>query len=264
MRQLFTEWSAVSRAIRTADHVFLLSDFDGTLSPIVDRPELAILPQDTRDLLRMLLQRDGYTVGVVSGRGLQDLKMRVALDQMVYSGNHGLEVEGPGIHFVHSAVQQVSSLMARLAERLVSESLELEGVIVENKGPSISVHYRQVPFEKIEHVYTAFRKVTRCAESEGVVRLTLGKKVMEVRPAVDWGKGEAIDLVLDRCAPPGKHTLPIFLGDDLTDEDGFKSVQVRGGLAISVGKIDWVTNAQYYLQSTEHVKVFLRHLVGRG
>ena len=97
MKDLPSEWADVSNTIISADHVFLLFDFDGTLTPIVNRPDLARLPKRTKSLLETLAQTQHYSIGIISGRALDDIKARIAISGITYAANHGLEIDGPGL-----------------------------------------------------------------------------------------------------------------------------------------------------------------------
>jgi trehalose 6-phosphate phosphatase len=135
----------------------------------------------------------------------------------------------------------------------------IRGVFVENKGLTISVHYRMVEESKSEEVSNVFEKVIATARSLGKVRITHGKKVYEVRPPVDWDKGKATSLIIDKFGKKKirNELLPIFLGDDQTDEDGFKVVEKHNGISIFVGENTDSSAARYYLRSPAEVEEFL-------
>ena len=259
MQHLFSVWQEISHRLRTAGRVLLLCDYDGTLTPIVDSPELADLPEGTRHSLQNLSLQGRLTVGIISGRALADLKQRVGIGNIVYAGNHGLEIEGPGIGIVNPLAEEMRPVF-RLIQQVLSKALTpIRGTLVENKGLSLSVHYRMVEKEKSEEVRTVFETVMATARSLGKVRITSGKMVYEVRPPVDWDKGKAIALLIDRYSrhKNKKETLPIFLGDDRTDEDGFKVIREHSGIPIFVGNEPAHTAASYYLRSPQEAEQFL-------
>lgn len=107
MEHLLSVWSKVAMQLSNARHVLLLTDYDGTLTPIVERPELANLSKDIRRLLQTLAYQRYITVGVISGRALVDLKDKVGISGIIYAGNHGLEIEGPGISFVNPVADEL-------------------------------------------------------------------------------------------------------------------------------------------------------------
>jgi len=259
MQHLFSVWLEISRRLKAAGRMLLLCDYDGTLTPIVDSPELADLPEGTRHHLQNLSLQGRLTAGIISGRALADLKQRVGIGNIIYAGNHGLEIEGPGIGIVNPVAEEMRPVF-RLIQQVLSKALTpIRGAQVENKGLSLSVHYRMVEEEKSEEVRTIFETVIATARSLGKVRVTSGKMVYEVRPPVDWDKGKAIALLIDRYSrhKNKKETLPIFLGDDRTDEDGFKVIREHNGIPIFVGNELAHTAASYYLRSPQEVEQFL-------
>lgn len=264
MEYLFSAWPEIVPRLEAAGHILLLIDYDGTLSPIVERPELANLSQRTRELLQEVLDCHNLTVGIISGRALNDLKSKVGLEGLVYTGNHGLEIEGPGLRFVNTAAEEVRPTLQLLDQALSKELAAIRGALVENKGLSLSVHYRLVEEGLGDEVRNIFEQVVSRDRALGKVRTASGKKVYEVRPAVDWDKGKAIELLLKQCGE-GKikpKLLPIFLGDDLTDEDGFRIIEGHGGISIFVGEEDAESGARYFVRSTAEVEKFLEMLIG--
>ena len=260
MPHLLNVWPSVSKQFRGANVSLLLFDFDGTLSPIAARPDLAVLPAETRDLLLEAQLDNRYVLGIVSGRSLVDLRDRVGLDGLIYAGNHGLEIQGKGLDFLHPEASCLMEEMGRIYQEL---ELELElgsypGVLGENKGLSLSFHYRLTPLEIVPQVEEMFHKTVAAAADSGLVKVTRGKQVLEVRPNLDWGKGRAISQIQ---AAHAEAQLTAFFGDDLTDEDGFAAVQQTGGMAVLVGPPGQPTRAEYRLDSPLEVAETLRLLL---
>ena len=240
-----------------------LSDYDGTLTPIVERPELANLSPKARKLLQALAHQRRFTVAIISGRALRDLERRVGIRGIIYAGNHGLAIEGPGMSFVNPVAEEMK-LFFRLLHQLLSKALgTIRGVRVEDKGLTLSVHYRMVAEAKADEVENAFEWVIAPTRSLGKIKTTRGKKVYEVRPAVAWDKGKAIALLLKKYKKGKEKALPIFLGDDLTDEDGFKVINKYDGISIFVGEGAEDTAARYFLRSPAEVEEFLGMLLER-
>ena len=267
MPHLLNVWPRVSRQLANAGHVLLLLDYDGTLAPIAPRPDLATLPPAARQALLRLARRERYTLGLVSGRGLADLTEMVGLPGLIYAGNHGLEIRGPEpeleleleLNFVHPEAArlrpELDALLVGLKERLAG----YDGVLVEGKGLTLSVHYRLTPEELRGEVHAGFDAVVAPAQEAGRVRVTRGKEVLEVRPNVAWDKGRAIARIAESF-PAG--TLAVFFGDDLTDEDGFAAVHALDGISVFVGAARQPTQAQYRLDSPQEVAETLSLLAG--
>jgi len=260
---LFSCWREVSRQLEAASHIALFSDYDGTLTPIAERPELAEMPSSIRDVLEVIARQRHCMVGIISGRALSDLRDMVGIRGIVYAGNHGLEIEGPGIRFIDPLADELRPVL-NLMHRALARSLEtIKGALVENKGLTLSVHYRLAGEQEEDQVKRIFEKVLATAHSLEKVKITAGKKVLEVRPPVDWDKGRAITFLMDAYARQDRKgkTLPIFLGDDATDEDGFKVLKERDGISIHVGGGESRTSARYFLKSPEEVREFLARLL---
>jgi len=192
LEHLFSVWPEAAQRLKAARRVLLLSDYDGTLTPIVDRPELADLPARTRQLLQALAHQHRFTVGIISGRALSDLKQRVDIGNIVYAGNHGLEIEGPGISFINPLAEEMKPVLRLIHQALSKALATVRGSLVEDKGLSLSVHYRLVEEKEVEKAKTIFERILYVPHLSGKVKITSGKKVHEVRPAVDWDKGKAI------------------------------------------------------------------------
>jgi trehalose 6-phosphate phosphatase len=250
---------------RRSRRLLVLSDFDGTLAPIVERPEMAELDAGTRQVLRRLAADARVTLGIVSGRALGDLKNKVGIAGLVYAGNHGLEIEGPGFLFVNPLAEQIKPVFRVLRQVLNMTAGSIKGVFVEDKGLSLSVHYRQAPEGSSEAVRQMVEHSIRGPLLSGLLKLTPGKKVLEVRPAVAWDKGRAIRLLMKRYGKGGllSGVMPLYFGDDISDEDGFAVIEKYGaGITVHVGGEVPASSARFFLKSPQEVAFFLSKLGG--
>lgn len=225
-------------------------DYDGTLTPIVARPELATLSDETRQMLSALARMDRFVVGVVSGRGLADLEALVAVPGLVYAGNHGLEMRGEGMDFVHPEAPAFEACLTEVAQLLERDLAKVPGIVVDNKRFTLSVHFRNAPESCSAQVDGIVVAAVAPYVEGGQMRITRGKKVVEVRPNLDWGKGQAIAKIREDC---GDSPLAMFFGDDQTDEEGFAVVQDAGGFAVFVGPARASTIALHCLESPAEV-----------
>ncbi len=262
MQYLFGAWDKVRPLIKKAEHILLLSDYDGTLTPIVERPEIANLSENTRKLLRTLAKNPRYTVGIISGRALADLKGKVGLEGIIYAGNHGLEIEGFGYSYFDPVAEEVRPFLQLLGNVLSTTLKGIRGAFVENKGLTLSVHYRTVDETEEEAVADTFKRVTDPLHTTGRIRVTQGKRVYEIRPPVDWDKGKAVIWLLEKCRQVKRkgRILPIYIGDDLTDEDGFRAVEKNNGISILVSDELRQSLAGYFVKSPEEVVKLLEML----
>lgn len=171
MRHVYRRWQEITRRVGEGT-VFLFVDYDGTLSPIAARPEAAVLPRRTRGLLKRLAGSPRCRLAVISGRSVADVRRRVGIRGVVYAGNHGFEIEGPQIKFKKPLAPAFIKTMKHLKLELRSRLASLRGARVEDKGFSLSVHYRQVEKRLVPVLKAAFRESTRalCAKSAVEIR----------------------------------------------------------------------------------------------
>lgn len=209
---------------RRSGALVLLLDFDGTLAPIVAHADQAAMPPETRAALDRLRAMRGVTAAVVSGRALADVRSRAALDGIPYAGNHGMEIEGPGVHRIHPEAQAARPSLEAVAARLAPALVSIPGAFLEDKGLTLSLHYRMAA----EGAGAAVRALAEAAVAgREELALTEGKMVLEVRPRVDWHKGRAVLFLLDHIRPPAGAPV-LYLGDDRTDEDAFRALRESG------------------------------------
>jgi len=239
--------------------VYLFLDYDGTLVPIADTPGKAVIPKGTKDLLRRLALDGGCRLAVISGRSLKDIKKMVGVRGIVYSGNHGLEVSGPGIRSTNFAPAGFRKLIKKMAGDLRRGLAGVNGVVLEDKGYTLSVHYRMVSRKDVPRVRKAFREATERYIAGGKARTGAGKMVLEIKPPVDWDKGKLVMWLLAKqrsVAGSGRPVLPVYIGDDTTDEDAFAALDKKG-ITVFVGK-PGRTKAAYFLKDHKEVARFLR------
>jgi trehalose 6-phosphate phosphatase len=262
MEHLFKVWPEFLAEGRAASHRLLLSDYDGTLTPIVGRPDDAVLSSGIRNRLIGLAKKPDFSVGVISGRGMRELKAMVGIEGIYYAGNHGLEIEGPGLSYITPAAGTTRPLMQELAEQLASNLADVDGVIIQDKGLSVSIHYRLVVGGEDRTVTDIVHRLTTVPCNEGKIRVFSGKKVWEIRPPVDWDKGKAVETIAGEVKKlrHAERLLTVFLGDDVTDEDAFRVMRRPGGWGIYVGGGAVTSAAGYYLSSTSEVEDFLARL----
>jgi trehalose 6-phosphate phosphatase len=255
MKLLWRDWPRLQKRIERAPSKLLLLDFDGTLAPIAKAPHAVALSREMRARLRGLSALAACRVAVISGRSLGDVRSHFSLSGFIYVGNHGLEMEGDGI-----TLPAYARKTAKLAVRVRSAAKKLKplfrglpGVWVEDKGLTLSLHFRDLPKK-----YAALFKMRM---AEAMSRRTpsslvwkKGKKVWELRPRSEGGKGRAA-LFLSKKFP---RALPIVIGDDVTDEDMFKALK-RRGILVRVGR-SGRSAADYYLRSPREVGKFLERL----
>lgn len=212
------------------NRIVVFLDYDGTLTPIVARPELAVLSHRMRVIVRSLAER--CTVAIVSGRDRPDVEKLVGVDGLVFAGSHGFDIASPdGRSIQHEMGAGFRDLLDEVEARLHRELDGIEGTLIEPKRSSVAVHYRLVAEDEVPRVKAVVAGILADYED---LRVTPGKKVREIQPKIDWNKGKAVLWLLDALGLDRPDVLPIYLGDDATDEDAFKALQGRG-IGIYVG-----------------------------
>ncbi len=231
-------------------------DYDGTLTPIVSRPEDARLSEDTRQTLRRLAARS--TVAVVSGRDLRDVQALVSIPEIFYAGSHGFEIAGPeGRQGQFEQGSDFLPILNKAQAELDAQLQSVRGAHVERKRFSVAAHYRNVAPAEQRKVESAVRETLA---RHPRLRLSPGKMVFDLQPAIDWNKGKALLWLLDALALDPRHNLPLYVGDDLTDEDAFRVLRERG-IAIVVREGSRPTAARYALENPSEVRRFLGALI---
>jgi len=236
--------------------VFL--DYDGTLTPIVEDHTKAVLAGPMRAQLAELARH--FTVAVVSGRDVDALRPLIGLDALYYAGSHGFEISGPGGW--HETLGKGEDALPELdeAERALCEALDgIEGHAVERKRFSIAIHYRRAAEGDVARIEQA---VDRVAAHHPRLRKGLGKKVFRLQPDVDWDKGHAVLWLLERLGLDRPGVVPVYVGDDVTDEDAFRVLADRGLAVVVRGEDDSrATAARFALEDPEDVRRFLGLLI---
>ncbi len=259
MKHLLEDPDALEK-ISTADQLSLFLDYDGTLTPIAGTPQQALMPQETRDILQTLSKISRFHLAIISGRAMKDLQKLVGIDGIIYVGNHGFEIQGPGIVFEGLIPPKLEELFERLKYEINRKLAAFAGAFIEDKGLTFSVHYRLANQSRamvLEHILS---HIVKPHLTKKEIRVGSGKRVFEIRPPVEWDKGKAVTWILTKqqFAVGQQRILPICIGDDATDEDVFLAMKDRG-MAVYVGN-PRASHAQYYLNSTGEVIEFLKRI----
>lgn len=250
LKPLWLELEAMAERVRNARLLWVATDYDGTLTPIVARPELALLGARGRAVLRRLRRLEGVCVGILSGRKVADLKRHVRVPGTWLAGSAGLETVEPGrgreIH-----VPRGARLPAATRRTFEAWCKRFPGAWLEDKSLSIALHYREVPARFRDAFGQGVRRRVRTLKG---VELVHGKMVFEVQPATGVDKAAA----LARWLPEDGVPALFYFGDDTNDEPVHRLVRERGGVAVAVGRT--VSRAEYALDSPAEVVWFLEWL----
>jgi trehalose-phosphatase len=253
MRNLQKHLNEVRARLSRRKRVLLLADFDGTLSPLAESPEKARLPQSTRETLLRLGFSPRIFVAVLSGRPLDYLKSIFGVETFFYGGNHGLVMDGPDFSFCHPRARAFKGLMQYLVRRLRMPVSDVLGAVLEDKGFSLALHYRNVP-RAHQSDFDTLVDTLRQRTAGLPVRWRPGDKVWELLPRVAWNKGRAAEVLVRHLG----HPFPVAVGDDKTDEDMFRTLSGTG-ITVHVGS-NGDSFAEFYLKRQSEVSGFLRLL----
>jgi len=240
--------------ITGARESMLFLDYDGTLSPIVSDPGAARLVDGAAEALKLVAEV--CPVAILSGRDLADIRSRVGIPGIWYAGSHGFELTGPdGAYHQNEAAAAFVPLLERAADELTRRLGNVAGVRVEHKRFAVAVHYREVAPERVDELVALTHQL---GQRDGL-RVTSGRMLIELRPDIDWDKGTTLAWIRDRIDPAGS-LLPIYIGDDLTDEDAFDAVHFDGiGIVVAHDEDgDRKSAAHFALQSPNQVREFIQ------
>ncbi|KAK4483601.1 hypothetical protein RD792_010800 [Penstemon davidsonii] len=254
--------------------VVMFLDYDGTLSPIVDDPDRAFMSTDMHSAVRTVAKH--FPTAIISGRSRDKVYELVGLKELYYAGSHGMDIMFPAkdmvsrnhLNIVKSTdlegkevnlFQPASEFLPMINEvfrTLVEITKDIKGAKVENHKFCVSVHYRNVAENTwpviAQHVHDILKDYPR-------LRLTHGRKVLEVRPVIDWHKGKAVEFLLESLGFRNhQDVLPIYIGDDRTDEDAFKVLRKGNqGYGILVSTVPKESNAFFSLRDTSEVRIYI-------
>jgi len=262
MKYLFENIQTFNELLHTKENVILLTDFDGTLTPIRKHPDLAALSEEIRQILIKFSQNKTIFLGIITGRSLKQIKKLVQIRGILYAANHGIELEGPGIRSTCPEAKKARSTLWHIYMKLFKSLRLIKGIYIEDKGLSVSLHYRAVKKKgDVEFVTSTLHDITKPFLDRKMLSLSTGKMVYEIRPSVKWNKASTIQWLLAHYFPGefSEEALIIYLGDDKADIEVFDSLRGKG-LTIFVGNPLDTSTAEYYVHSPEEVKVFLEHL----
>nr|CAB3470051.1 unnamed protein product [Digitaria exilis] len=242
--------------------VIMFVDYDGTLSPIVTDPDMAFMTAEMRAALRDVAKQ--FPTAIVTGRCVEKVRSFVGLTELYYAGSHGMDIKGPSSKDDQTVLLQPAReflpVINKAFRALEEMTRATPGARVENNKFCLSVHFRCVDEKSWTPLAEQVKAVLRDFPE---LKLTEGRKVLEIRPSIMWDKGKAVEFLLKSLGFDDRSdVLPVYIGDDRTDEDAFKVLKKRGqGLGILVSKCPKETDASYSLQDPTEVMEFLVRLV---
>ena len=223
----------------------LYSDFDGTLVALQSDPMACQLTPRQTATIRALAALPGVQITIVSGRSLVDLRNRIGIAGLGYVGNHGLEIATQSHNFVHPGALALTRNLAQWQRTLQDKLQNLPGAWIENKGLSLSIHYRNIPEDYRQEFRSALEECTHIIREDRQLLIGDAKQVVEIRPNLPWTKGSAIQVINDSIETDKSKVRRVYFGDDISDEDAF--AQWQNDLTVLVGEADRPTHANHRL-----------------
>lgn len=245
-------WDQVCRSLETYGRIFLFLDFDGTLSELVEVPSAAKIDRKAMTALSRLCRQRCVMVAVMSGRSVSDVADRVGLP-LIYVGDHGLEIHAPDFEFIAPGADPIRLQLPAACNQIRQAIRHIPGAFVETKRLSASVHYRQAA---PEHIPALKSVVLGCVDSSRF-EVRPGNCVLELRPRINWNKGDAVQWILERSGAVSEQA--ICIGDDDMDEDMFRRLPEAVNIRVLNGPAP-ATAARYCVTRPE-VSEFLHGIV---
>ncbi|KYK21116.1 hypothetical protein AYK25_03835 [Thermoplasmatales archaeon SM1-50] len=256
---LFNHSDEIYKKILKSDVIFIFLDYDGTLVSFKDSPAKVITPERIKKVLRLLIQIQKIKVIIVTGRTLEDIKKLLHVKRLSFIALHGLYIDSPeGVQFQRKTAQKTRSLITVIKKNMHSILKEEKGAYLEDKGLTVVFHYRLLPKNRIRILRETFKTIVRDYDKKKILEFINGAKVIEARPK-GWNKGNAIELFLSHFANT-KKILPIYIGDDITDEDAFRTLAKKGITIHVTHEKKRKTAAHYWVKNPEEVAFFLESL----
>jgi trehalose 6-phosphate phosphatase len=256
-KYLFDKGIKISSILKTAKNgIILFLDYDGTLVPIKRIPSLAVLPQDMFDLLDRLCRKSKIRLVIVTGREHSDIKNLLPVRNIMIVSNHGFRISDKSIKWIHPELKIILPSLKKIYGLLNIILKDISGILIENKKLTLSVHFRNVANSLVPGIRKIINEIVQKFPDKLI--LTKGKKVIEVRPNIDWNKGKAVLKVLDLIQNNINKKSIIYIGDDKTDEDAF-GILKKCAVTIRVGSSKY-SLANYYVKDTAEVQIFLNKI----
>lgn len=255
MKNIWENLDEIKAYVRHQNSIIILSDFDGTLSPIYNLPEKAHLPIKTKEVLLSLCRKKNVHFGIISGRQIEDLESKIGLNNIIYGGIHGLEGFINNEPYYFPVKKEYLEALVEVKEKLQRLVEVFPGSFIEEKKAVYSIHYRNIDKKLVSSFEHVFKSTVAPYQEDSLIKIIAGKKVYDILPDVAWEKGSFAELIIGTVSKADKEPPPtIFIGDDASDEDAFK--KLSDGICIRVGKSEH-SSAKFFLKNTREVFKFL-------
>lgn len=257
---LFDHSQEIFGTIEKADGKILFLDYDGTLVFLKDKPDDIITPNKVKIVLEKLIRDPEFNIFIITGRTLHEIKNLLDIKGLSFAALHGLEVcLANGKKFCWKPSENEQSILKKIKEKVFYEFKEEKGIYIEDKGVTLAFHYRMLPRERVKYTTGRFVDIVKRTDEGNVLEIIKGAELIEIRSR-GWNKGKATEFLLNNINGR-KYAIPIYIGDDTTDEDAFACLKNRGLTIFVSNGSEKPTSAQYWLKNPDDVLVFLKSIL---
>jgi len=247
----------IKKRIISADKIMLFLDYDGTLVSFKNNPDDVKTPKKIIEIIKNIQKKKNFDIIIITGRTLKDIGEKIPIHHMNYAALHGLHIrKREESRKIITNLSHLSSQLDSIKNELKSSFSDIKGVVFEDKNLTFAFHYRNVDDELKPLVKNRFSKFYKDRINKDSFHIINGDNVFEIKPK-GWDKGKAVDYFYDKnngCI------LPIYIGDDTTDEDAFLTLKDKGITVYVKNHSNLQTNASYWLSDPNEVYEFLEYL----
>lgn len=257
MKYIFSKLPEIESKIRNSKNVALLLDFDGTISPIVKKPENAYITKQTRDNLSTINRI--FPVVIVTGRPLNVIRKKVGVSHFLYAASHGLEWNFDGKFRKKILPKIIIKKIDKFRKTIYEAKDNYPSLIIEDKPYSVTFHYHLMPIKEKKMFIMWLKSFLKSIYKQSSIKVFYDKETIDIVPNLNWTKGDIARLALKYLREKNhKNFMPIYVGDSKTDEDAFRVLS--NGITIRVGE-DKKSKAKWYLRNQKEVGLFLKWLL---
>lgn len=259
MQYFWDKINNFKKLLKSDRKIILFLDFDGTLVSVENNYQDSKINPEVRELLRKLKKIKSIYLTIVSGRKMADLRQKIGIAHITYSGTHGLEWRYNGKVHTQEVPKNILEIIGRIKKEIQKLLVKFPTLLIEDKKLTFALHYRNLSTEDLDEFYLLFKKITSEYLKTELITVIHGKKVYEIKPNIGLNKGTFCKHYIEKIADknPGR-PIVFCIGDDRTDEDMFSLL--KNEITVKVGFAE-KTSANYYFKDRGEVKKFLNWIL---
>ncbi len=261
-KYIFDNLHEIKYRLQGKEKILLFLDYDGTLVSFKKKPDQVKTPEKIKNILKKISDKSCFKPVIITGRTLEEIKKLIDIDDFVYAAVHGLKIKYPDKQeFIWEKAEKNKPILKKIKKQTHEEFIDEEDVFIEDKKLTVAFHYRTLSEEKINDIVKKFVSIIKKYDKKNELNILHGSKVVEVRPR-GWDKGKAVETIIENF--DNKNFLPVYLGDDTTDEDAFRFLKNKGLTVYVINNSEEDTDADYYLKNPDDVYGFLEKMYDWG